>query len=65
MLLHVLTQIRARNEALLAHFALIRLLSRMDSFVANQITHLREGAAAHVTLIGLALLVHTSLMLLE
>ena len=64
MLLHVLAQVRPGDETLFAHLAHVRFLPRMDSFVSNEVTHLGESPAAHVTRVGLNLLMDAPLVLL-
>ena len=62
MLLHVLAQVAATNKSLGADFALVGLLTTVDSFVANKIAYLGEGSLADFTHIRFDLLMNCSLM---
>jgi len=63
--LHVLLQIGARAEALVAHIAQEGLFARVDPLVPNQIAHLGEGlvAALHLALERLEPIMHALMLL--
>jgi hypothetical protein len=61
----VLLEVRARGELLVAGFAHVGLLTRVDTLVADQVRHLRKGLVATVVLapIGLLFIVDTRMLL--
>ena len=63
--LQMLFEVRSRGKLFVAVLALERFLSRVDSLVTNQVTHLTEGliASIKVTLVWLLLIVNSSMLL--
>ena len=63
--LHVLAKIRTWNKLFATYLALVWFLARMDAFVSNQITYLREGSSTNFAQIWTTLLVNASIMFLQ